>query len=616
MALIGPNGAGKTTILRMIHGDLKPDQGEITKPKFTKIGYLPQEEVVIDKGSLLEVVLESQENIVTLERQIKSLQHDLEKNHDPSFLEKLGRLEHEYQALGGYDLEHQAKKILSGLGFKDSDFDRPIKEFSGGWRMRSYLASLLLQNPDVLLMDEPTNHLDIPSLEWLEAYLQKFSGSVIIVSHDRFFIDRLVTEIYELDRGKLTHYSGNYHQYEKQKEERLELLKKQWKSQQDYLKQQQQFIDRFRYKATKAAQVQSRIKQVEKVDMITLPSERQTWSFTLKVDKPSYKDVLQMKSMSFKYDREWIFEDVSFNLYRGDHLALVGPNGIGKTTFTKLIHQDLVPQEGSVKVGTNVETGYYSQHQIDALDMEKTVWEEVESSTAISATQQIRDMLGIFQFSGDDVHKRISVLSGGEKARVSLTKILLSPANFLIMDEPTNHLDMISKEALEHALQSYSGTLLLISHDRYFLTKLVRRVIEIRNHRLRVYEGNYSDYLRKRQQEEALQVKSEKDTDQNTQGRKSREQKRIEAEQRNALNQKKRPAEKNVKQCEETIAELEDQQEALEKELADPKTYENSQHMMKLQTDYAENKSKLDSLYPKWEKAQAELESIIQEFET
>ncbi|MBN2200874.1 ABC-F family ATP-binding cassette domain-containing protein, partial [bacterium] len=505
MALIGPNGAGKTTLLRILHGDLHPDRGDIVMPRGTRIGYLPQEETACGNGSLLETVMRSQTELSRIESEIRTLHHELSQgtSDDPAALNRLGHLEHRFTALDGYGVEHRAKGILSGLGFSPSEFGRPLPEFSGGWRMRAVLAGLLLSEPELLLLDEPTNHLDLPSLEWLEQYLRSFRGSVVLVSHDRFFIDRLADEIHELDRGRLTHYTGNYRDYEKARDEAAELLRKRWKEQQDELARQQVFIDRFRYKATKAAQVQSRIKQLEKIERIELPEERRSWSFRIRSGKPSYRDVLHMRDMAFRYGEEWVLESVNLSIYRGEKIAVVGANGAGKTTLTRLIRGELKPQAGQSVLGTNVVTGMYSQHQVDSLDMEKTVIEEANSCASDTVPQRVRNVLGIFQFTGDDVFKPIRVLSGGEKARVSLAKILLSESNFLIMDEPTNHLDMVSKEALEQALREYDGTLLLISHDRYFLTKLVGRVIEVRNRRLKEYEGNYGDYLDRRLEEEA-----------------------------------------------------------------------------------------------------------------
>jgi ATP-binding cassette subfamily F protein 3 len=613
MALIGPNGAGKTTLLRILNGGLQSDSGDITMPRGMRIGYLPQEETALEKGSLLETALRSRKELVEIESRIDDIRHQLEgqSDPDPAVLHKLGVLEHQFSAHGGYEAEHTAKRILTGLGFRETDFSRPISEFSGGWRMRAVLAGLLLLDPDMLLLDEPTNHLDLPSLEWLEQYLSRFRGTLVIVSHDRFFIDRLVTDIYELDRGKLTHYPGNYHQFEKAKAEAVELLKKKWKEQQDELKRQQVFVDRFRAKATKAAQVQSRIKQLEKVERIELPDERRTWSFQIKAAKATYKDVLHIREASFKYDREWVLDGIGLTVFRGEKIALVGENGAGKTTLTRLIVGDLTPQKGHVKLGQHVEIGYYSQHQIDALDLDKTVMEEVTTYAPDSAPQRVRNVLGVFQFSGDDVFKKIGVLSGGEKARVSLAKMLLSEANFLIMDEPTNHLDIVSKEALEQALWEYDGTLLLISHDRYFLAKLVGRIVELKDRKLKIYEGNYNDYLEKRSAEENALDDQKTETEKSpTGGRKSNAERRSEAEARDAFNRLKKPFEIKIRDIEEQIEVLESRKKEFENQMGDPKTYSQSELIKQLSRDYAEVKDRLKTLYQDWEKSHEELETV------
>jgi len=626
MALIGPNGAGKTTLLNILHGDIRPDSGDIVMPRGTSIGYLPQEEVTLKEGTLLESVLQRQRELTRLEKQIREIQHQLEDDSDPSpaLLDKLGRLEHHYASLGGYEIEYQAKQILSGLGFQEADFDRPISEFSGGWRMRSILSSLLIQDPDVLLLDEPTNHLDLPSLEWLEQYLLHFQGSVVIVSHDRFFIDRLATDIYELELGKLTHFTGKYHDYEQKKNEHRELLRKKWKAQQEERKRLQLFINRFRYKATKAAQVQSRIKELEKMESIELPNERQTWVFEIKVRKPSYKEVLKIRQMSFRYDADWVLDRVDLDIYRGEKLAMVGENGAGKTTLTRLIHGDFHPQQGQLSLGQHVEIGYHSQHQIDALDLNKSVIEEVTAFSGESASQRVRDILGIFQFRGDDIHKRIKVLSGGEKARVSLAKMLLSEANFLIMDEPTNHLDIISKEALEQALLLYNGTLLLISHDRYFLTKLVHKVIEVRDRSLKVYEGNYNDYLAKRISEENDAKSLREDhagpsADEHQKpvsgGKRTKEQRRLEAEARDTFNRIKKPVEKQIRHYEAEIETLESRKRNLETTMADPSTYSQNGKIKELQQEHGAVVKSLNTLYSNWEAAQEKLEQLIREHE-
>ncbi|HES59367.1 MAG TPA: ABC-F family ATP-binding cassette domain-containing protein, partial [Caldithrix sp.] len=437
VALIGSNGAGKTTLFRIIAGEIMHYDGSIIKPKGYQIGYLPQEEIAITKGSVISIVLEGHDEILKIEEEMDSIHQSLETNSQSNhnnLLERLGVLESRYSVLGGYVLESQAKKILMGLGFSEVDFQRPISELSGGWQMRAFLARLLLQEPDVLLLDEPTNHLDLESLEWIESYLRNFSGSMVIISHDRFFIDRLAQEIVELDRGKLTHYAGGYQFYKQKKELEQEQLIKKWEEQKEERIRIQRFIDRFRYKNTKAAQVQSRIKMLDKMETIELPDTQRTIHFKIQADTVSFKEALQIKHLAFRYTGPWVLQDINLNMYRGEKVALVGVNGAGKTTLTRLISKELHPQQGELKLGERVHVGYYAQHQIDSLNLKNTIFKEVEETAARSFQPKLRDILGIFQFTGDTVEKSIGVLSGGEKARVSLAKILLSPCNFLIMD--------------------------------------------------------------------------------------------------------------------------------------------------------------------------------------
>jgi ATP-binding cassette subfamily F protein 3 len=528
-------------------------------------------------------------------------------------LKHLGNLEQQFEAHQGYQLEATAKSILSGLGFSDDDFFRQLSEFSVGWGMRTYLARLLIQNPDLLLLDEPTNHLDLPSLEWLEQYLLSFAGSMVVVSHDRFFIDRLAQEIYELDRGKLEHYPGNYYFYEQKKLEKEEQLRKLHEEVRAERERQQRFIDRFRYKATKAAQVQSRVKRLEKLEEIELPPAQQRFNFKLTVNIHSYKDVVKIENMSFRYNGDWVLENISLNIYRGDRIALVGANGAGKTTLTRLIAGELTSRVGSVAIGNRTTIGYYAQHQMDALDLNAKVYDEVVSQTSPDNLSRIRDILGVFQIRGDDVFKRIEVLSGGEKARVSLAKILLSPVNFLIMDEPTNHLDMASRDALEQALADYDGTLLIISHDRYFLDKLVHRVIEIKDHQIKQYEGNYSDYLAKRASEQKAEVKSKHKPKILTSNKKTKEQKRLEAEARQAISKDRKRLTKEIESIETQIEQLEKRKVEIEYQMASPGTYQNSGLAMSLPYNYTRVKDELQACYDQWEKAQLELEEILKQ---
>ena len=417
-----------------------------------------------------------------------------------------------------------------------------------------------------------------------------------------------------MDRTKLTPYAGNYHFYEKQKALNEELTIKKWEEQQAERLRIQRFIDRFRYKASKAAQVQSRVKMLEKMETIELPPPARRINFQIQVETASYKDVLKIEDMSFKYETDWVLKGIDLNLYRGEKIALVGVNGAGKTTLTRLIFGQLTPQQGSVTVGERVEMGYYAQHQVDTLNLDASIMEEVAETAAESHRLRLRDILGIFQFSGDTPDKRIGVLSGGEKARVSLAKILLSPVNFLIMDEPTNHLDIASQEALEKALLQYNGTLLLISHDRYFLDKLVSRVIEIKDGQLREYEGSYSDYFEKRNHESFFQPAAETATKNDTPpaaARKTKEQKRQEAEARQQISKQRNQLKKDIETYENRIMELETRKEELEKLLANPETYQNGSQVAALQNEYSQLKIDLDSLVEKWETAQVEFEELM-----
>jgi ATP-binding cassette, subfamily F, member 3 len=611
-ALIGPNGAGKTTLFRILNGEVQYQSGQILKPKEYRIGYLPQEELSLERGSILEIALEGEPEIMALEEKIHDIRTALESpapNSDDLLL-KLGNYEHRYETLGGYQAESRAKAILSGLGFKPTDFHRPLRDFSGGWRMRAYLSRLLLQKPDLLLLDEPTNHLDLPSLEWLEEYLLDFPGSMIIVSHDRFFIDRLAHEIFELNHGKMDHYAGNYHFYEQEKVSRYELLEKKQEEIRQEREKQQRFIDRFRYKATKAVQVQSRIKQLEKLPEIDLPpAPPPRIHFRLSVHQSSYKDTLKIENLSFRYDQEWVLENIRLNIYRGDRIALVGVNGAGKTTMTRLIVGQLQPQIGSLVLGPRTTIGYYAQHQIDTLNLDNTAYDEVAATVADSHIPRIRDVLGLFQISGDAVFKKVRVLSGGEKARVSLAKILISPVNFLIMDEPTNHLDMASKEALEDALAKFDGTCILISHDRYFLDRLVKRVIELKDKHLYEYEGNYSDYLERRRTVEN-QPMPLKEMDMSP-SRRTKEQKRLEAEARQAISKERNRLKEQIEKVESRISQLEIRKGEVESLLSKPETYQDSGLASSLPKEYGSLKDELARSYEQWELASKEYDKLL-----
>jgi len=615
-ALVGPNGSGKTTLLRILTGEIEPHAGTITKPRNCSIGYLPQEEIVIGKGTVLENSLAGIPEIQRLEHKIHTIHTDLvEDPENASLLKKLGPLELRYQDLGGYTKENAAKKILSGLGFEENQFYADFTELSGGWCMRIYMARLLLQNPDLLLLDEPTNHLDIPSMEWLEQYLLRYKGSIVIVSHDRFFIDRLAHEIYELDRGELTRYRGSYHFFKEQKQKKLRLLQKRRDEQVTERERITRFINKYRSDKRRAAQVRSRIKMLEKMETIELPPVPRRLDFTLQVETPGYKDVLSIENMSFRYQKDWVLKNIDLHISRGDKIALVGVNGAGKTTLARLISGEPKPQQGILRLGKKVQVGFYAQHQIQALHPDNTVFNEVASTAATGLIAKIRQALGIFQFGDDEIDKKIKVLSGGEKARVSLAKILLSPVNFLIMDEPTTHLDITAREALELALGNYDGTLLLISHDRYFLDKLVDRVIELKDGNLDEYSGNYSYYLWKREKEPAsLEQNTEKDEQQKeggTSSRKTQEQKRQEAEGRQQVSRERSRLQKIIERIEKDIEESESRFREMEAKLANSETYRDGTDIARLKRDYAKLEQRVEEFYKSWESHRLRLDKLL-----
>ncbi|MBN1559177.1 ABC-F family ATP-binding cassette domain-containing protein [candidate division KSB1 bacterium] len=606
VALIGANGVGKTTLLRIMTGELSPQSGTIMKPKGYKIGYLPQEELDLEAGAILDYVLKGRGDLLALEHKIELLRLEVAKSASDAMQvgEMLAKLEHQFEHAGGYRLESEGMEILAGLGFAPRDYRRSMQELSGGWRMRVYLARLLLQQPHLLLLDEPTNHLDLSSLEWLEDYLSAYAGSIVIVSHDRFFIDRVAKEICELRAGELHHYAGNYHFYEQQKDKKRELDEKKSAQLRKEKQKQQVFIDRFRYKNTKAAQVQSRIKQLEKMADIEIEAADHQLDFQLAVDTPSYKDVLFIDDVSFRYAEEWILQHIHLRIYRGQKIALVGDNGAGKTTLTRLMVRQLEPQQGALIFGNRVTIGYYAQHQVDALDVNSTVYDEVARAVALRQMPNIRHILGLFGLRGDDIYKKIGVLSGGEKARVSLTKILLSPVNFLIMDEPTNHLDIRSKEALEKALVTYDGTLILISHDRYFLDKIVDKVIELDKGALTEYEGDYTAYLEKKRRRPAEILITPKN-------RKFRDEKRRQAEARQAISKRRNELLTAIDKYENLIQDLEQRKSQVELLLADPQSYKSNASAASLNKEYHQIISDLDDTVDAWGAAQQELEELL-----
>src|SRR5512136_2068468 len=504
MGLIGPNGAGKTSLFRMILGEESIDEGEILIAKGVKMGYLPQEVISFKGNTVLDEVLKSLTGITSLQDKMKILEEELSSKEDPKEQERLateyGKLQERYTLLGVYGMEAEAKRILQGLGFKERDFDRLTDELSGGWRMRIALAKILLQSPDLLLLDEPTNHLDLASLIWLEEFLTNYPGAMVIVSHDRVFLNHLIDWIAEIEAQKIDLYYSDYDHYLEEKEARRQILEATYKTQQRKIEQTERFIERFRAKNTKSSQVQSRIKMLEKLERVELPIEKKEIRFQFPAPKRSGHRVVEIKNLHKSYGETVVYQGIDLNLYRGDKVALVGPDGAGKSTLLKILAGVLDFEEGEVILGKDVNRGYFAQHQFDILHPENTVFEELLTVATDESQTELRTLLGAFLFTGDEIEKKVSVLSGGEKSRLILAKMLLKPANFLLLDEPTSHLDIPSRNVLEMALKQFQGTICLITHDRHLINEIANKVIEIDNGVPHLYPGNYDYYLYKKRQ--------------------------------------------------------------------------------------------------------------------
>lgn len=502
IGLIGKNGAGKSTLLKLIMGKYDVREGSINKAGGVNLGYLSQDMISEDGNqTILEHAKQAFKRAMFLQEELDKLYALLETDASDENIQKMADYQEEFDALDGYNMDNKTAEILEGLGFKTADLDRPMKEFSGGWRMRVVLAKMLLEEPDIMLMDEPTNHLDLPSIEWLESYLSNYPGSVIIVSHDREFLNKMITKTAELSGKKLYLWDGNYDFFLKAKVERDDLISRQAANQDQYIKEQEKFINRFKAKASKAKAVQSRVKMVEKIEKIeVIQEDKSNLKIDFKVGKQSGKVVMSLDGITQGFGNELLFDNVEREIVRGDKIALIGANGTGKSTFLSIIADEL-DYEGNRKEGHNVDASFYAQHQLESLHMEYEILEELQYDAPHKTEMELRSMLGCFLFGGDDVFKKIKVLSGGEKARVSLAKTLVSEANFLLLDEPTNHLDIDSIEIIIEALNRYEGTLIFVSHNRYFIEKLANKVWWIEDQDVREYPGDYKEYLYKQEQE-------------------------------------------------------------------------------------------------------------------
>jgi ATP-binding cassette subfamily F protein 3 len=615
IGLVGDNGTGKTTLFRAILEQVHLDSGIIDIPnrKQKTIGYLPQDLVELESIPLSEF-LKKKSGITALEESIKDLEHQISQaKQNTSEYKKLSQnysdaMAH-FSALDGYAFEARAKQVLKGFGFKEINFVESCALFSGGWKMRILLTSILLARPDIMLLDEPTNHLDTESMEWLESYLKDYPGTIIVISHDRFFLDKIALQIAELSSFNIHIYKGNYSHFLKEKVRRHAALKKEMELQKAQIKKIEEFVERFRYKATKAAQVQSRVKMLEKFAAVTLEAKSKSVTMKFPEGKKSAKEVVRAIDLRHNYGSLNVFSNLNFTLFRGDKVAFVGVNGSGKSTLSRLLSLSEQPSCGSVKYGEGVNMAFFSQESSENLNYERTIREEINSVPTHASDQNKRNLLGAFLFSGDDIFKPVSVLSGGEKSRLALLKIMLLDTNFLILDEPTNHLDLKTKDIFQNALCNYHGTVAIVSHDRYFLDHLVNKVFELKDGSINDYHGNYTYFIEKRDQAITKAIDDNSSQLSSKEGAfKTKDKKRLEAEERNKLSKIKNAWKKELSAVEEKIELLEETKSKHETLLCNPQTHKDSAKIKELQIELKDITTQLENYYNIWTDISSKLE--------
>ncbi|WP_187260832.1 ribosomal protection-like ABC-F family protein [Pontibacter beigongshangensis] len=608
IGLIGLNGTGKSTLLRIIVGEYKPDGGSIQMSKETTIGFLNQDLLSYQTHeSILSVAMQAFEEALSLQAEIDQVLVEFENNFHDQLVDRLANLQERFEALGGYTMQASAEAILEGLGFSTEELQQPLASFSGGWRMRVMLAKILLQQPSLLLLDEPTNHLDLPSIKWLETYLERYEGAVVIVSHDREFLDRTTNTTVEVSNAKLNVYAGNYSFYEEEKAMRNEIQKGAYENQQAQIRQAERFIERFKAKASKAKQAQSRMKQLDRLDRIEdVAPEAARVNFSFKFEIQPGRHILRLEHMSKSYGDKVIFRDTHVHVERGDKIALVGANGKGKSTLLRII-AGTEPIKGNRELGHNVIMSFYAQHQLESLHVENEILQELQQAGSKKSEMELRTLLGSFLFTGEAVFKKIKVLSGGEKSRVALAKTLISEANFLMLDEPTNHLDMMSVNILIQALEQYEGTFIVISHDRYFVEHVATKIWYIDDYQLKEYPGTYHEY-------EEWMERREKDVKKTAATApapaKKEEKKQRDNAEFNLLNNQLKQANKQLSEVEKQVQKLETELAQYESQLADPDVYGNVNLLQEASQKFEAVQKELEAMNKKWEKLMEEVEDL------
>ena len=623
IGLVGENGTGKTSLLKMLLGLESPNSGKISKPKGLRIGYLPQEVIELSGTSVLDHVTDVAQELKSIENEMNRISRELDRAEGGDTLLELakhqGYLLERFNNLGGYQLESGAKKILSGLGFHEGDFNRPIESLSGGWIMRASLARILLSAPDLILLDEPTNHLDLESLLWLEDYLKGVASALLIISHDRVFLNRVVDRIVEIDDCKLISYAGNYDFYRAEKAKREEIRWAAYRKQQERIAQIERFIEKNRVRKDRAKQVQSRIKLLERMDRIAPPRRSKSIRFDFPPPPRPTKTLIELRGLSKSYGSQVVYRDINLSILRGDRIAFLGPNGAGKTTLMRILAGDLDFEEGERLMNPSVHIASFSQRQMEHLSPQNTVLEELLSVAGDQSLGKLRAVLGAFLFRNEDTMKRVSLLSGGEKSRLLLCKMLMARANLLLLDEPTNHLDIPSSEALEEALRQYKGTLCLITHDRHLINAITNKILVIRDKVLELYPGNFDDYrlIWAHDQGSSSPRESRKEAadGERTTRRKTQEQRRAEAEWRNRFYRESSPLKERLGLLEEEIDKSSVLLEKLNDELAQPETYRDSTRVQEIHKSRQELKEKIEGLIREWESVAEQLDDVERKFQ-